>query len=467
MKQHLVAALFILSLPACKSASTSPLAPTPPGADSPAGGNGGNGPTTNDPGNAGNGGGGGAVVDADGGAGDVAGTDAGAAPGSDAGAINGGGAAPSPFIDTAAGIHSFLTFDDYVTVAQIPQVGPHIDFIWGANANKLAAWRAANPKAYLTFYIPFNQDPTGQSLSWWQANHPDWVVYKCDRTTPATAAGYGNIDLDITNPAVQAWQLDMVKNAAAKGYDGIAWDLYALDNAHHGCGIYRNGQWVQQYTGNFGDPQFQTAALGWLKTTYSAMHALPKPMGVVPNYTLARSADDPATAQVLANVDAILDEDFPANWGSYTTGYAWLQRIAFMDKVQLAGKGYYAISEYPSTVSTDSAQWSLASYLMGREHHAGLFVGVAKASYGKDPWRPEWATAIGAACGAMTATSGGAYVRTFAGGISLANPSATATVTYTLPATNTYHDLSGNAVAGTVTLAPHGGLVLVSALPGC
>jgi hypothetical protein len=470
--QRIALAFCFMSLSACHSNSQPPLASNNPGANNP--GQNGTPPTT-DPGagTGGNGAGAGTGTGSDGagvGPADAAaaladsGSPTDASGGSDA---SSGGLAPSPFIDTAAAIHAFMTFDYRVTAAQIAGIASHIDFVWGADTNKLAAWRSGNPKAYLTWYIPFNQDPGNQPLSWWQANHPDWVLYQCDKTTPATASGYPNVDLDISNPAVRAYQLDLIKTAAAKGYDGVAFDLYAIDNAHHGCGVYRNGQWVQLYTGNWTDPAFAKAALDWLTAISSAMHALPKPMGVVPNYSLARSADDATSQTILANVDAILDEDTTANWGSYITGNTWLQRISWMQKLQAAGKAYYAISGFSGPLSNADMQYSLASYLMGKEHHAALFVyDKTTISYGADPWRAEYAAAVGAACGEMT-PMGSAYARTFTNGLSLVNPSGSASTTVTLPAGRAYKDLAGNAVSGSVTLAPHGGLVLISATPGC
>jgi hypothetical protein len=360
-----------------------------------------------------------------------------------------------------------MTFDYRTKAAQVPQIAPHTDFVWGNDANKLSAWRAANPKAFLTHYIPYNQDPSNQSLSWWKANHPDWVVYKCDRTTPATASGYPNIDLDITNPAVRAYQLAMVKSAAAQGYDGIAWDIFAIDNNHKACGIYRNGQWVQLYTGNWTDPAYTKAVLDWLTWMYAAQHALPKPMRLVPNYSLARAANDASSTTVLNNVDAILDEQTTANWGSYVTDGRWLERIRWMQRLQAAGKAYYAISGFTGPMSNADVQYALASYLMGKEHYAAIFVYDQKTIfYGADGWRPEYAAPIGRACGEMTQI-GSAWMRSFKNGLSIVNPSGSGSTTVTLPAGRAFQDLYGKSVSGSVTLPAHGGLVLTSSAPGC
>ena len=412
----------------------------------------------------------------------VAAGDGGAATGGvDAGRLDAGGVAPggvdagggaggtpsSPFSDTATAIHSFLTFDYRITAAQIPQIAPRTDFVWGADGSNVQAWHAANPKTFVSYYIPSNQDPNANSLSYWQANHPDWVLYQCDRKTPATAPGYPNIDLDVSNPAVQAWQLGMIKSAATQGYDGIAFDLFALANYRGACGIFRNGQWVQLYTGAVHDAKYTADLLAWLHATYTAMHALPRPLYLVPNYVLDVDPASPEAAQLIANVDGVLDEEAFGNYGSYTTDASWLLRVQFLDKLQQAGKEALPVGGF-TTVDKNAIEWSLATYLMFKEHHAALYVaGSSGAQYGMDDYHAEYAAAVGNACGAMTAAQGG-YTRTFQHAQAIVNPSSTATVKFMLPPGATDHDLYGTAVSGSVTLAPHSGIVLLTAgAPSC
>jgi hypothetical protein len=357
-----------------------------------------------------------------------------------------------------------LTFDYRLSTSQIPQIASRTDFVWGSGWP--AQWHAANPKTYVSYYLTWNQDTSGQNLAWWNANHPDWVMYQCDQKTPATVSGYSELILDISNPAVQAWQMAQVKTGASQGYDGIAFDLFALDNHRSACGIFRNGQWVQLYNGTRSDTKYTADVLSWLKNMYSAMHALPKPMGLIPNYTLDRAANDPAIAQVIANVDAVLDEYATGNDGYYTTDDSWLQRMQFIEALQQANKAYFALSGF-STLDSNAVQWALASYLMTKEHHDAIYVAqVSGTTYGSDAWHNEYLAMVGAACGAMTA-SGGVYVRSFATGVAIVNPSSSASASYTLPA-GTYTDLYGKSVTGTVTLAPHSGLVLiVGGAPRC
>ena len=115
-------------------------------------------------------------------------------------------AVPAPMArwkDSSEGIHAFLTFDSEASVAAIKEFGSRIDYIWGHGANT-ATWRAANPDIVLSHYIPYTRDPGCPQMSgkdgphchnktspfvpgcptclpWWKQNHPDLVLYQCDK----------------------------------------------------------------------------------------------------------------------------------------------------------------------------------------------------------------------------------------------------------------------------------------------
>jgi hypothetical protein len=378
----------------------------------------------------------------------------------------GGTTASSPFIDTSNGIHAFLTFDYHLTASQVPQIAPRTDYIWGGDSDKVAAWHAANPKLIDTMYMPFNQDGTGCDINCWKASHPDWVLYLCDRTTPSTISGYSALDLDFSNPAVQSWQMAQIKTAASQGYDGIAFDNFWLDNRRGACGIWRNGVWVQLYNGTRTDAKYTSDVLTWLHNMYTAMHSLPKPMLLVPNYIYDRAVTDPQGQQVIANIDAALNEEASSNWGYNETDGQWLNITQWASALQQAGKAYYAISGF-TPLATTGVQWALSTYLMEKAQASAVYIGLTSGSYGTDAWRSEYTAPIGRACGAMTQQQQWVYVRTFATGLAVTNIESSNTYQYTLPA-GTYTDLYGNAVSGTITLAPHSGIVLLKqGSPNC
>src|SRR5438105_8436631 len=103
-----------------------------------------------------------------------------------------------PFIDTWNGIHLFQSFDyDLNNAASIAR---YYDFVWGANPGNVHAFRSSNPSIFLSYYISFfrdsgifgNQD-AAHSLNYWRQVHPDWILYHCDRKTPAYEDGFSNV----------------------------------------------------------------------------------------------------------------------------------------------------------------------------------------------------------------------------------------------------------------------------------
>src|SRR2546429_9873306 len=76
----------------------------------------------------------------------------------------------------------------------------------------------------LQYYIPFHRDNGTFSnsgayhdLAHWKAAHPDWVLYKCDRVTPAYEFGDPNMPLDFANPALVSWQIQTYVQPAKVG----------------------------------------------------------------------------------------------------------------------------------------------------------------------------------------------------------------------------------------------------------
>ena len=112
--------------------------------------------------------------------------------------------------DTWNNIHPFLMFDGYIT--KPAAVAPRYDFVTGAKWYNVAAYRSTNPNIFLTYYITFHRDNGAftdstalKSLAGWRAIHPDWVLYRCDRVTPAYEFGNPNMPFDFSNPALVNW----------------------------------------------------------------------------------------------------------------------------------------------------------------------------------------------------------------------------------------------------------------------
>jgi len=366
--------------------------------------------------------------------------------------------------DTYDGIHYFQTFDS--AVSDIAGEASHAVFVWGADQGSIAAYRSSsNPKIVLSDYMPWAYDPdASHDLAYWKNLHPDWVLYQCDETTPAYYPGTTNMPLDISNPAVVAWQIQTVATpASSQGYDMIAADELQL-GGWGGCGVYANGQWKALYSAGTGDPKADADAVAWAKAFRDAAHALPHPMGLIPNFQLGGSSPtDPSVLGVVANTDGILDECSFTQCGSgHASGQTWLDLVSFAEYVQQQGKAYMAIDEV-ATVNDAEVEWALASYLMSKEHASGIFVSGVQ-QYGSDLWRSEYGAAIGPPCGAMQPAQG-AYARTFEHAIAIANPGK-ASVTFTLPG-GKLTDLHGAVQGATITLVAGSGVVLLASSPQC
>jgi len=374
------------------------------------------------------------------------------------------------FVDTWNNIHLFQSFD--YRIYDPAAVASHYDFVWGAQLDHVKAIRSGNPNIFLTYYIPFHRDngtfsnrDAQHDLTYWKAVHPDWVLYKCDRVTPAYEFGDLNMPLDFANPALVSWQIQMYAQPAGEnGYDGIAADNLSMKNFYQACGIYINGKWVQRYTGQPDDPQWRSDIIGWLARMQRALHGLQHPLALIPNFALGGlSPTDPAVQAVLNYSDGVLDEDgFTDSTRGDLTDDNWVQRVQLMESVQAQHKPYYLVNQFQvSSIGREQVQWALASYLMGKEHTAALFISRFQ-EYGGDTRYAEYNAQIGSPRGGMYQWQH-VYWRDYSNGLSLVNPSATNTYTVTLKGGSRYVDLYGNLIGQAITMPPHSGLMLLSA----
>src|SRR5262249_8578213 len=120
-----------------------------------------------------------------------------------------------------------------------------VDYVWGSQT-------PIQPSGmYNTAYLPFNRDDNasygrgGHDLAWWQANHPDWVEFKCNASTVSEATAFAspgtyvayidtdpNVPLDFTNSAEQAYiESTFIAPWIQAGYQGMAFDNVEFDNA--------------------------------------------------------------------------------------------------------------------------------------------------------------------------------------------------------------------------------------------
>jgi hypothetical protein len=378
------------------------------------------------------------------------------------------------FVDTWKDVHILLPFT--YNMQDAASVAKYYDFIWGASLTTVPSLRAGNPNIFLSYYIPMNRDggdfgnsAVGKTrgLSYWQTLHPDWVLYKCDRTTPAYEIHDPNIPLNMTDENFINWQVQTYATPASQqGFDAIAADNLNLDNAFGACGYYNHGKWVQRYTGQSDDPQWRKDMLFWVTEMQKKLHALPHPMALIANLgyygsnTISNPAGYQLVQQIVQHVDGVLDESGFTHYGvGYLTDQAWINTVRLIQYVQAQQRPYYIIDEFPADpVSRDDAEWALSSYLMGKEHLSALFYSGPQ-QYGQDLRYPEYDIPIGMPTNEMYMQQN-VYWRNYSGGLVIVNPSSLQTFTITL-GQNNYTDLDKHAVGQTLTMKPHSGVVLL------
>jgi hypothetical protein len=96
--------------------------------------------------------------------------------------------------------------------------------------------------------------PDIKNLSWLQTNHPEWILYECDRKT-VKMWDRTDPQIDTSQPEVVAWQLAQMAGPDSPlikaGYNAISVDNFLVDVSGFGaCGHFaKNGSWIQQCVG--------------------------------------------------------------------------------------------------------------------------------------------------------------------------------------------------------------------------
>ena len=368
-------------------------------------------------------------------------------------------------INTAQNVHLLQSFD--YRIQDPTSIARYYDFVWGASPQKVAAFRAGNPNIRLSYYISFFRDSgvfsnlaAHQELAYWKATHPDWILYQCDRTTPAYEDGQTDIvPLDFSQPELVKWQVQNYALPASQyGYDALAADNLNIENLVGACGSYKNGQWVQRYSGETNDPQWRADVLTWATRMQTALHALPHPLALIPNVGYGSVPLNGSYMQQLINrLDGVLDEGGFTKYGhGYITDTNWLEAIRLIQSIQQQRKPYYLVNELPSLNRAD-IQWALSSYLLANEQSAFLSISGVQ-DYGRDLRYSEYSDQIGSPQGEMYQDQK-MYWRNYTRALVVVNPSSTQTFTAQL--FRQYVDLYGNPLGKTITLSPHSGMVLL------
>lgn len=394
---------------------------------------------------------------------------------------------------SAGRINSFQIFDDtnngIITAAAAAADGYRYSAVWGVRPGLGATWRTSNANLRSSYYMLADSDMStgawgsiGHSLTWWKTYHPDWILYKCSTSTnapttmPAYDSGLPNVPLDIHNPAVVQYQIAQMAGpyAARNGYTAIAADevtywIAALGGSgYYGCGIYSKGVFVRRYNGP-NDPQWATDIVNWVKNAHYILNnnttLAPYHLKLFVNHPGAYMNTNEAT--LASNVDADMDETGFTSYGKYQkTSPGFVTREAtWMRFMQQHGAAVYINQDWGSlTVGPAQRDYSAATYLLGNENAAAVFVSP-HTGYGVETfYHPEYAAAsLGSPCGEFyggASTTPAMYFRKFANAFVVVNAGGYGTEKATLPSGHTYSDLEGRAVTNPLSVAANDGYVL-------
>src|SRR6266571_1871361 len=389
----------------------------------------------------------------------------------------------SPLLpDTTSNIHIGLPFDGNTTPAAYTG---KVDYIWGSQYPQQPP-----TGVFHTFYLPYDRDDDtrwykeAHDLTWWKANHPDWVEYKCDKTTVAYEFGEANVPLDITNPDEVAYMQHTYVDAAVQGtllhYPGVKFEGIAFDNPNfqnagnwtgQRCGHYDPaGNWVQQFNGTGNDPAYRQAIITWTKNMQAYMHSHYPNNPMSENFsfdfsfptdsnTLLSYIDIDNDEQGFTNGNTASQPD-PNSW--YYTDSQWRQKMqALQTFMNLGPRGWYPNNQEPvpfANLTKAQVQWALANYLLIKNNASYLNISGYQ-EYGYLQIRPEYAAPIGSPTTSYY-SSQNVYMRDFTNGLVMVNPSSTTQYSVSLPS-GKYKDLYGNTISGSYTLPVHSGVVLL------
>ena len=423
------------------------------------------------------------------------------------------------FPNTTNGIHRFQVFDYRTSLPRIAATARLFDVAWGARPEHIATWTAAGkpgsivsyckqqraleccllclshtemtlvPDNFMNHYSHENRMAGMQqnvTKEWLLQEHPEWVLYKCDRATPASAVDFpepwDHVPLDLTSESALSWMFESMFSVAKRaGFSAIAMDGLNVYNYNEACGVFRDGEWVQLYDNSTADAAYTRDVLRWLARYQQ--HAHEAGLLVIGNTALNRERNPQGKPllldQVAPLVDGILDE-----WGfiihscgnkcnRLPTPDEMAVKVPLMRKLQTQGVALFPMAEWDAIPPNASArEWVVASYMLVKgESSAAYLAGVnakgqtqtANVSSDSFVFSPEFSADVGHAL-AEPVCDDGVWTRSFSRGLSIVNPTKRAAAV-PLDAGCSYRPVVGPPLpAGrTVTVPPQSARVLLRA----
>ena len=386
--------------------------------------------------------------------------------------------------------------DTQMSTSQISQDATRYNFVWGSFPPRPQYWRSANPNAAVSRYYIATEDNilvSGNDMTYFQQNHPDWILYACDSGGNPTSDfaytpgdGFADVPLDLHNPAVVQYMMQsLVGYARANGYNALALDQILFKNpmlggnpnfgqtvkpGEFGCGVNRNGQFVKEYQSP-ADATWTTDILNLVAV--AKQYAGQNGLLLAVNHPIG-SAGDPNEQTLLNSIDVSVDEVGFSDYGNYTkTNSLFNSTYNYAENIERQGKALVVIDKFASyvTLPASAVEYSIATYLMVNEGNLDLFAVGDNGQgygYGAEQYHQEYANAFGRPCAPMYGDSSNpqVYYRRYEHGLSIVN-SGSGTGNATLPAGHTYVDIEGRAVSNPLPLGPHDSYALTTSTNGC
>lgn len=323
-------------------------------------------------------------------------------------------------------------------------------------SSRAAELKAANPNLQVLVYQNLSSMAQGTSASGLSASgvnyaeantaHPEWFLLNTSGDRIAES-GYSWLWMaDIGNAGYQQQWTDNVLKLLADG----PWDGVMMDDTNTTAKYDTNPAEIAQYPT---DAAYQAAVRSMLAYAGPRIQAAGKL--AIPN--IGSWSENPEVAKEwLQFVSGGVDEMF-AKWSStpgqgYRDVAGWRTQIEEIQSTERMGKRFLAITQAGAS-DTQAIRYGWASVLLAADGHTAY---SAAANYTGETWASEYEAQIGEPTSEATQVAGGAWERTFTGGLVVVNPTSS-TVEVSLGGTYTG---SGLANATSAVMAPNTGLVL-------
>jgi hypothetical protein len=184
--------------------------------------------------------------------------------------------------DSWDGVHSFLNGNPAANLADayVQTLARRFDFGLGS-IRYGAALRKGNPSFIDSIRVNAFQSAT-HNLAWFQANHPEWLLYDCDRNTAVVP--------DFTNPDYVnfKWNTEFVPAMRGAGpfAQALVLDFAHLENEFQSEATL--GRCVQKFRGtaspvDVSDPSFTDGVIAYLFEIRRRVHAVSPSLLLIAN----------------------------------------------------------------------------------------------------------------------------------------------------------------------------------------